>query len=189
MPSTLFPMNRFQNRKSVLFCLNSTGSRESVKTQPRFGLKRLTTFFQQQQQQPPPPPTTHAIAAVAASCSAPSLRLRRFYRQMRFRRLRTLPLSSPHTTHYTLTNTCPITSPKQSPVHCLPPASSTFARKHTLAMSTKCTVEGCGKWSFQGGLCRGHMIAPQAAAAAAAAAPSTKPPAPSPPPPQLLLRT
>jgi TPR repeat protein len=50
-------------------------------------------------------------------------------------------------------------------------------------MSTKCTVEGCGKWSFQGGLCRGHTIgAPQAAApktAAAAAALASAPKQPS----------
>lgn len=38
-----------------------------------------------------------------------------------------------------------------------------------LAMSTKCTFEGCGKWSFQGGLCRAHFV-PQAAAPKAAAA-------------------
>ena len=52
-----------------------------------------------------------------------------------------------------------------------------------LAMSTKCVVEGCGKWSFQGGLCRGHLIvAPQAAtpkAAAAAAALASAPRQPS----------
>ena len=36
-------------------------------------------------------------------------------------------------------------------------------------MSTKCTFEGCGKWSFQGGLCRAHFV-PQAAAPKAAAA-------------------
>jgi hypothetical protein len=36
-------------------------------------------------------------------------------------------------------------------------------------VSSKCTVEGCGKWSFQGGLCRGHALPPAAAAAAAVA--------------------
>ena len=50
-------------------------------------------------------------------------------------------------------------------------------------MSTKCVVEGCEKWSFQGGLCRGHLIvAPQAAtpkAAAAAAALASAPRQPS----------
>jgi hypothetical protein len=37
-------------------------------------------------------------------------------------------------------------------------------------MSTKCTVEGCGKWSFQGGVCRGHFVPQEAAPKAAAAA-------------------
>ena len=37
-------------------------------------------------------------------------------------------------------------------------------------MSTKCSLEGCVKWSFQGGLCHEHF-APQAAAPKAAAAP------------------
>ena len=44
-------------------------------------------------------------------------------------------------------------------------------------------VEGCGKWSFQGGLCRGHMLAPQAAVpktAAAALASAPKQPSSSP---------
>jgi hypothetical protein len=36
-------------------------------------------------------------------------------------------------------------------------------------MSTRCTVEGCGKWSFQGGLCRAH--ASTAACAASALSP------------------
>ena len=48
-------------------------------------------------------------------------------------------------------------------------------------MSSKCTVDGCGKWSFQGGLCRGHILAPQAATTSAGCAPSPKQPASSPP--------
>jgi hypothetical protein len=44
-----------------------------------------------------------------------------------------------------------------------------------VAMSAKCTVEGCGKWSFQGGLCRGHMITPQAAATSGQPPPSAAP--------------
>lgn len=61
-------------------------------------------------------------------------------------------------------------------------------------MSNRCKVESCGKWVFEGGLCRGHMLVPQAAgpasAAVAAAATATslflKQPAP-PLTPQLTL--
>ena len=37
-------------------------------------------------------------------------------------------------------------------------------------MSNRCKVESCGKWVFEGGLCRGHLLAHQAAGPAAAAA-------------------
>jgi hypothetical protein len=47
-------------------------------------------------------------------------------------------------------------------------------------MSAKCTVAGCGEWSFQGGFCREHV---EAAAAALASAPTQ----PSPPPTTLPL--
>ena len=55
-------------------------------------------------------------------------------------------------------------------------------------MSNRCKVESCGKWVFEGGLCRGHMLAPQAAgpaAAAAAAAASLFPKQPASLPPVL----
>jgi hypothetical protein len=52
-------------------------------------------------------------------------------------------------------------------------------------MSKRCQVQCCSKWAFEGGLCREHMLAPQAAgpasAAAAAASPFPKQPASLPP--------
>ncbi len=52
-------------------------------------------------------------------------------------------------------------------------------------MSNRCKVESCGKWVFEGGLCRGHMLAPQAAGPAAAASLFPKQPASPPPVPTL----
>ena len=66
-------------------------------------------------------------------------------------------------------------------------------------MSNRCKVESCSKWVFEGGLCRGHMLVPQAAgpeaavaAAATTAATSLFPKEPAPslplsPPPVLPL--
>ncbi len=49
-------------------------------------------------------------------------------------------------------------------------------------MSNRCKVESCSKWVFEGGLCRGHMLVPQAAGPAAAAAASLFPKQSAPPP-------
>ena len=54
-------------------------------------------------------------------------------------------------------------------------------------MSKRCKVESCGKWVFEGDLCRGHMLAPQAAGPAAAAAASLFPKQPASLPPVLAL--
>ena len=75
MPSTLIPMNRFQknqNRKSVFFCLNSTGTHESVKTQPHFGWNAWTTFSNSSSssrlRHTPLPPSPQAAAPLPCVC-------------------------------------------------------------------------------------------------------------------------
>ncbi len=42
-------------------------------------------------------------------------------------------------------------------------------------MPKRCQVQCCSKWAFEGGLCCGHMLAPQAAGPAAAAAAAASP--------------